>query len=139
MILPMKATEIRNRVVVIRRRITDVPTPRSYLNFLQQNFARTPKTDDILSVTNYVDKFIINVGSLVTKLHAMFNVLCPCLVFCHTDWWCCVVSVGKKLRSDFSAICGGKVVVKVLFRFHTERGAACRATRMHMWLPAGTT
>jgi len=48
----MEATEIRNRVVVIRHGMTDVPTLRSYLNFLHQNFVTAPETDDILSVTN---------------------------------------------------------------------------------------
>ena len=107
MTLPMKATEIRNRVALINRRVTDVPTPPSYLNFLKQNFVRTQKTDDILLVTNYLDNITISVSSLVTKLHVMFNVLCPCLVFCRTDWWCCVVSVGKKLRFDLRPFADG--------------------------------
>jgi len=40
---------------------------------VQVNFARARERDDILSVTNYTDKITNNVGSLVTKLHAIFS------------------------------------------------------------------
>jgi hypothetical protein len=72
--LPKKATEIRNSVAVISRHITNVPTPLSYLNFLHQNFATAPETDDMLSVTNYLDKITISEGYFVMKFHAMFSV-----------------------------------------------------------------
>ena len=122
MTLPLKATEIRNHIVVISRLVTNVSTLPSYLNFLypklcQNAVNRWYSILDELPWQNYSQcRFF---GS---EIACHVNILCPRFVFCRADWWCCVVERREEVQFRLWALFGWNMAQKVLFPFsHAAR------------------